>query len=119
LKLFRFSGSKPITNYNSINAAATPVLRDLQGVHLTWIRIDAGGVLGNHQAVTNQLFIVVSGDGWIQVQGSSRVNVTAGQGAFWQAGEWHESGTDSGLMALVVESDALDLGHIAGMDFGL
>jgi hypothetical protein len=34
--------------------------------------------------------------------------IAAGQAAFWQEGEEHESGTESGLTAMVVEGDGLD-----------
>lgn len=115
LRLFQFIPDLPITRYDSTGAAAAPVLRDAKGLHLTWIRLDAGGHLGNHQAVKNQLFIVVSGEGWVQTDPSSKVAVAAGQAAFWQAGEWHTSGTETGMTALVLEGDALDLADIVGV----
>ena len=34
--------------------------------------------------------------------------IVPGQAAFWQIGEWHESGTETGLSAVVVESESLD-----------
>jgi hypothetical protein len=36
------------------------------------------------------------------------MNKKAGQAAFWIAGEWHESGTESEMMAIIIESDSLD-----------
>ncbi len=114
MKLFRFGPGSPITHYSSTRATATPVVRDLADVHLTWIRLEAGGQLGNHQAVKNQLFIVIHRDGWVQTEAGAKMAVGTGQAAFWQAGEWHTSGTDTGMMVLVLESDALDAAHIVG-----
>jgi hypothetical protein len=36
------------------------------------------------------------------------MNIKAGQAAFWISGEWHESGTEFGMRAIVIESDSLD-----------
>jgi quercetin dioxygenase-like cupin family protein len=114
LKIFRFSPGMPITVFDSVNATGTPVLRDVGGFYLTWIHLAAGGLLGNHEAVKNQLFVVINGAGWVQTQGSSKVAVAAGQAAFWQAGERHASGTDTGMAVIVIESETLDSFHIAG-----
>jgi hypothetical protein len=37
------------------------------------------------------------------------VSIAQGQGAFWEAGEPHETVTDAGLTAIVVEADELTL----------
>lgn len=36
------------------------------------------------------------------------VPVAIGDAVFWEQGEWHETKTDVGLTAIVIESDALD-----------
>jgi quercetin dioxygenase-like cupin family protein len=66
-----------------------------------------GGLVGYHPAGTYQLFTVIEGDGWVRADGSERVPIGAGQAAFWQPGEGHEAGTDAGMTAIVVETDAL------------
>lgn len=113
MKLFRFDPVMPITQFGSMNVVAAPVMRNDIGIQVVWMRLDAGGRLGNHQAVKNQLFIVTSGNGWVQTESGDKTAVTVGQAAFWQSGEWHASGTETGMMALIIEGDAIDLPNIA------
>jgi hypothetical protein len=35
------------------------------------------------------------------------VPIEAGQAAFWERGDYHEAGTDRGMVAIVVEGDDL------------
>lgn len=67
-----------------------------------------------HQASGAQLFAVVEGDGWIRGQEGERTRIASGDAVFWEAGEWHETGTDAGLVALVVESPSLVAGEQLG-----
>lgn len=38
------------------------------------------------------------------------MKIGAGQAAFWAKGELHETNTEKGLMAIVIESDGLENG---------
>jgi quercetin dioxygenase-like cupin family protein len=67
--------------------------------------LEKDGVVGYHQATVPQLFLVVQGDGWVRGKDKERLPIKAGQAAFWEAGEWHESGTDTGMVVIVVESE--------------
>lgn len=71
------------------------------------IRLGGGSVLGRHPAVVDQLFYVVAGEGWVAGGDGSRLPIRAGQAALWRAGEEHESGSQSGMTAFVVESESL------------
>ena len=44
------------------------------------------------------------------MSGSSGVDepIEAGEAAFWQAGEEHETKTEAGLTALIIEGDGLE-----------
>ncbi len=61
-----------------------------------------------HPAGLPQLFCVVQGDGWVQIDEADKVPITAGLAAFWRPGEHHAAGTAVGLTALVLQADALD-----------
>lgn len=71
------------------------------------MRLGANGTAGYHQATVPQLFLVVLGQGWVTGPTRERVPIAAGQAAFWEKGEWHESGSNSGMTAIVIESEAL------------
>lgn len=77
------------------------------GIHVGCMRLGPGGVVGYHRAATYQLFAVVEGEGWVRGEDPERVPIRAGQAAFWEPGEGHEAGTDSGMVAIVVEGDIL------------
>jgi quercetin dioxygenase-like cupin family protein len=102
----RLAGERPITQFGSVSASVRGVTRE---GHAVVIEIGAGGNLGRHPATVAQLFVVVSGSGWVSGADGERVAVSVGEAALWEAGEEHESGTDEGMTALVVESERLDV----------
>ena len=112
MKLFRFDAAvaRPITQFGSAGAAIAPVARLGPGaVQLGCMHLAAGGHIGRHPASGAQLFLVVAGAGWVAGADGARVPVSAGAAAFWEPGEEHESGTEHGLTALVLEAETLDL----------
>lgn len=78
-----------------------------EALHVGCMRLGAGGLVGHHQAVTHQLFAVVEGEGWVQGEDGERVPISAGQAALWTPGEYHSAGTGTGMVAIVVEGDAV------------
>jgi quercetin dioxygenase-like cupin family protein len=110
MKLYRFDAQagKIISQYDSVNLVMSRIVRTSAAAHIGCMHLDANGVVGYHQAVSPQLFLVVQGEGWVRGEDEWRIAVKAGQAAFWQTGEWHESGTDTGMTAIVIESAELD-----------
>lgn len=52
-----------------------------------------------------QLFCIVAGSGWVSGEDGTRVPIRTGEAAWWDRGEIHESGTDTGMTAIVLEGD--------------
>lgn len=77
--------------------------------HAVVIEIAPGGVVGRHPAGVPQLFVVVSGSGWVSGSDGQREPIGAGEAVVWEEGEEHESGSDEGMTVLAVEAEALDL----------
>jgi quercetin dioxygenase-like cupin family protein len=75
--------------------------------HSVVIEIGPGGVVGRHPAVVAQLFVVVSGSGWVSGRDGEREPISAGEAVLWEQGEEHESGSDEGMTALVLEAESL------------
>jgi quercetin dioxygenase-like cupin family protein len=73
--------------------------------------IGAGGFVPRHPATGPQLFAVVEGTGWVSGDDGRRVPVKPGVAAYWEPGESHESGTEAGMTAIVVECDSFDPGR--------
>lgn len=97
------AGGRAIDRFSSHAAHHAGVARVDGAGAVGVIRIDAGGVVGRHPAVADQLFCVMKGSGWVSGDDGERSEVRAGQAALWRAGEDHESGTEVGLTALVIE----------------
>lgn len=92
-----------VTRYGSRNLTIQPLLRVAHETMLHCMVLAANGLVGYHQTVSNQLFMVVAGEGWVRGESEQEHPISAGQAAFWQAGEWHAARTDRGLTALVIE----------------
>lgn len=97
-----------IARFGSVAVTLAPLLRGAGPVSAVVFLIEPGGVVGEHPAATHQLFCVVEGQGWVRGAETHRTQIRAGQAAFWLRGEQHESGSESGMTALVVEGDELD-----------
>ena len=76
-------------------------------LHVGCMRLGPGGLIGMHPAGTPQLLAVVEGEGWIRGEEGTKTRVSAGGAVFWEEGEMHETGTDAGLVAIVIETRML------------
>jgi quercetin dioxygenase-like cupin family protein len=105
LRRVELTGEREIDRFESL---AARVRRLAPEADVVVIEIGAGGIVGRHPAGAQQLFAVVRGSGWVAGDDGEREPITAGEAVLWGAGEEHESGSDQGLTALVVEADAID-----------
>lgn len=70
-------------------------------------QIGAGGLVARHPASVPQLLAVVRGSGWVSGPDGERHEIDAGEAVFWDRWEEHETGTDEGLTAIVIEGEGL------------
>jgi len=70
-------------------------------------RLAPGGRIARHEAIVAQILAVLDGAG--TVSGPDRIarSIAMGEAVFWAAGEEHETRTDTGLIALIIEGDGL------------
>lgn len=111
MRLYSFGAEAghPITQFGSERVTITGIARTAEAdVQIGCMRLEPGGCVGAHQAATRQLFLVVRGEGWVRGPEAERTPITAGQAAYWEPGEEHESGSESGMVAFVIEGDTLD-----------
>jgi quercetin dioxygenase-like cupin family protein len=96
--------------------ARRPPDERLVGVSIAWLlrdadcragifRIDAGGRIARHPAAGRQLLAVLDGTGVVSGGDGADVAVAAGDAVVWEAGEEHETRSDDGMTALIVEGD--------------
>ena len=60
-------------------------------------------MIGRHEAGFGQLFIVVSGCGWVSGHGEMRVEVATGDVVFFERGEHHSKGATSAMTAVMIQ----------------
>jgi len=111
MKIFNFTQefANQIINYDSVDAFYKKIMRTVEPTSISFMYIEQGGIVGMHEAPVPQLFIVIQGEGWICGADKEKIFLKAGEGVFWQTGQAHESGSDSGLTALVLESKQINL----------
>jgi mannose-6-phosphate isomerase-like protein (cupin superfamily) len=109
VKIVRFEASRAITHFDSHGMTIGGIARCSGETRLSLVELDPGGVVGLHQAVSPQLFLVVEGEGYVRGADGNQVAIARGQGAFWDDGELHETVTETGLVAIVIEAEALEL----------
>jgi quercetin dioxygenase-like cupin family protein len=110
MKIFRFDSGvgKNIDGYSSSGLSISRVVHLFDEAVVNCAYLDANGVVGYHQATIPQLFLVVQGQGWVRGESPKRTLIKAGQAAYWQKGEWHESGTETGMTVIIIEGVNFD-----------
>lgn len=111
MKIFRtdVGAAKLIDQYNSQHAAVTHLVENAAEATINAIYLGMSGTLGAHTTPVDQLFVVVSGRGWVQLGDNEPIAVRSGQAILWEAGEMHTSGTHHGMVAIVIEAPRLKL----------
>jgi len=64
--------------------------------------------IGYYQEVAPQLFLLVEGEGWIRDEFDDIFPIQEGQAVFWEQNEWHESGSETGMTAVIIEGVSFD-----------
>ena len=70
--------------------------------------LEENGIVGYHQAMTPQLLLIVSGTGFVSVDREEYIQVEEGDAIFWRQGEWHETKTETGMKAVVIEGNEIN-----------
>lgn len=118
MRLYRFDREvgESIDRFDSTGFVISKIVRVLDGAIVNCAYLTPNGVIGFHQTTTDQLFVVLQGEGWVRGAEPERTPIQAGQIAYWQKEEWHESGTDTGLTAILIEGDKLDLSRLVPLN---
>jgi len=109
LKIYKFNkeNGKKVEKYDSNLATYLKMIQTNEIANIGYMYIDPKGILGHHQAPISQLF-VVEGEGWVTGEDQKQINIKAGEAAFWEKGEWHTSGSNGGMTAILIQSESLD-----------
>jgi quercetin dioxygenase-like cupin family protein len=105
---FGADAARDVADCGSVGLRGLGVVRH-DGFRVDVLHVSAGGQIGHHPAVGDQLFLVVSGRGEVCGEDGVWQPITAGQAAVWSAGERHSTRAEESLVAVVVEATALRL----------
>jgi quercetin dioxygenase-like cupin family protein len=89
-------------------APLTPSIFEGAPFQAAIFRVAAGGRVARHPATVPQILAVLEGSG--EVSGADGVGepIAAGEAVFWSQGEEHETRSELGLTALVIEGESVD-----------
>ncbi len=111
MRLLRYrEGGRAVEHYGSRGFAHFRVGLIEGSAAVGYIELEEGGVIGRHPAAAPQLLMVVDGSGYASGADGTEQRITAGEAVYWELGEEHETRTDQGLVAVVVEAESLQLG---------
>lgn len=103
MRIFRFDEevSRQISDFGS-RLKLSPLIAEGSSALVQVMHLPSGGRIGRQQTTEQQLFVVVSGSGWVSGAEGRRRNLGVGYAALWETGEDHETGSEAGLMAICV-----------------
>jgi quercetin dioxygenase-like cupin family protein len=93
---------------NATIAPLTPPLWSGAAFQAAIFRIAPGGGIGRHPATVPQILAVLEGSGRVSGADGELEPIHPGQAVFWAEGEDHETVSDDGLTALVLEAPGLE-----------
>lgn len=70
-------------------------------------RVAPSGGIGRHPATFPQILAVLEGSGHVSGADGEFHPITAGEAVFWSEGEEHETQSETGLTALILEGEEL------------
>jgi quercetin dioxygenase-like cupin family protein len=109
MKFFNFNkeSGKVISKFNS-DFIMSRIVQTNSAASIVCMHLGENGLIGFHQAVGPQLLLIISGEGFVSIDQKEYYKVQPGDAVFWEKDEWHETKSDNGLTAIVIESKELN-----------
>ncbi|MEH7011687.1 cupin domain-containing protein [Neobacillus niacini] len=104
---FNKESGKKISKFNS-DFIMSRIIQTNKAVSIGCMHLEYNGLVGYHQAVVPQLLLILSGEGYVRNDKEEYFKVRPGDAVFWEKDEWHETKSDKGLTAIVIESEELN-----------
>ena len=99
---------KTITQYDS-NLIMRKILMTDKPAHVVIMQLDEGGIVGYHEATVPHILLVIEGEGWVRTGTDPKVRIAVGDAVIWEKGEGHETSSEKGLTAIVIESEGVEI----------
>lgn len=110
MKIYRFDPEigKEDGQHGSVKAIISAVIQLDERTEINAVYIHPNERIRVQQAMSQQLFLLVDGRGWVKNEAGKKVSVTQGQAVFWEENELPESGTESGMTAVIIGNVQID-----------
>ncbi|MFJ5758703.1 cupin domain-containing protein [Neobacillus sp. NPDC093182] len=109
MKFFSFNkeSGKSISMFNS-NFIMSRIIQTNKAASIGCMHLGENGLIGYHQAAGPQLLLILKGEGLVSIDQKEYFKVQPGDAVFWEKDEWHETKSENGLTAIVIESEELN-----------
>lgn len=101
--------ARAIERFAASGASSVDLAHGTGESHAYAIHFVPGGAIGPHPAGFDQLFLVVQGSGWVAGADGVRISIGTNCGAFVPSGEVHSKGSETGMLALMVQASMFSL----------
>ena len=98
-----------ITLFNSSNCSSYHLSEGQGTSHTYYMNFQQDSLIGPHVAGFDQLFLVISGSGWVAGKDDCPQEISAGQVAYFKKGERHSKGSEAGMMVMMLQFELLNL----------
>lgn len=92
---------------NAFGSRDFTVFRLLPQAHVVAATVKAGGLIGEHPAVVDQMLVLLAGRALVRGGDGKPQEITHGQGVLWTAHESHRTDALTDVVALILEGDGL------------
>jgi quercetin dioxygenase-like cupin family protein len=99
----RVSRLENVTTYETHGTSAVRLAHGHGEAHAYLLQFEAGGAIGRHESGYGQLFIVLTGRGWVAGHDGLRAEIGTGDVVLFERGEHHAKGSDTGMTAMMVQ----------------
>lgn len=99
----------PVVDFDAVDVGAVLLAAGTGPWTATVLVVGPGGSLGTHEAGRDQVLVVLTGAGWLEVDGM-RHALGPGDAGIVRKGEPHAKGSALGMVALAIQADVIEAG---------
>ena len=100
--------AEPISLFNSHGSSSVALGSGDGSSHVYVLYFEADSEIGPHPTGFSQLFLVVNGSGWVAGADGHRISVASGEGAYFDVGEMHSKGSETGMQVVMIQSEQMN-----------
>lgn len=111
---FKQGAATPIDVFNSKHTKSVNIADGHGETHVYCLYFNKDSIIDSHPTGYDQLFLVMSGSGWVTGGNNVRQNIHEGQGALFSKGELHSKGSDTGMTVMMIQVDTIQRESLVG-----